>query len=135
MSTTYTIDATLNAKYTPQNMLCILQEGSKANFLYYQTISHKAPISDLEKALDVLLATDPNSGDSFINIVFQETDFFISFFKSDDEKLKVSIMAFGAPWRADFRDNIRMVNLARYIRLLLQLCKDFIVLELKTDDI
>ena len=43
--------------------------------------------------------------------------------------------AFGPPWRADFRDGTRMVALARYIRVLLRLCKDFIVLELKTDDI
>jgi hypothetical protein len=135
MSITYTARVKLDAKYSPANMLHILKEGTAIDFVYYQYISSKEPVTNLVKAVDTFLATDPDSEDRLINIVFQDTNFFISFLKSDDEKLKVSMVAFGPPWRTDFRDNTRMVNLARYIRVLLQLCKDFVVLELKTSEI
>jgi hypothetical protein len=135
MSITYTARVKLDAKYSPANMLHILKEGAAIDFVYYQYLYSKSPVIDLAKAVENFLATDPDSGDRLINIVFQDTNFFISFLKSDDEKLKVSMVAFGSPWCTDFRDNTRMVNLARYIRLLLQLCKDFVVLEVKTSEI
>jgi|SRR5579862_2118473 len=135
MSITYTARVKLDAQYSPANMLHILHEGTAIDFVYYQYMSSNEPVTDLVKAVDTFLSTDSDSDDRLINIVFQDTNFFISFLNSDDEKLKVSMVAFGPPWRTDFRDNTRMVNLARYIRLLLQLCKDFVVLELKTSAI
>ncbi len=135
MGITYSVDIKINAKHDPKNMLRVMEEGRKLGFLYYQNILLESLVKDLEKSIDIFLATDPDSGDRFINIVFEDTNFFISFFKSDSGLLIISLVAFGSPWRSDYRDGIRMINLARYIRLLLRLCKDFIVLELKTSGI
>jgi|SRR5579862_5934660 len=134
MSITYSVDVKLDVKYSPANILRVLKEGAAMDFVYYQYISDENPVVDFAKAVDIFLATDPDSGDKFMNVIFQDTNFLLWFFESCDGFLEISIGAFGVPWRADFRDKNRMIHLARYIRLLLRLCKNSIVLELKTDD-
>jgi len=94
--------------------------------------------SGLEKNVYVLLRIEHGieikDDERYIHAKFQDTDFFIWIFKKNN-LLSFSIGDFGIAWKKEFIHDHYGVNFARYIRLLLRVCIDFTILELKTSTI
>ena len=59
----------------------------------------------------------------------------LSLFIKKNNLLKFSISNFGIRWEKEFIDDDYGIDFARYIHLLLRVCRDFTILELKASAI
>ncbi|MDR3549891.1 MAG: hypothetical protein P4L31_00620 [Candidatus Babeliales bacterium] len=139
MSIQYYIDLKLNATYSKENIIKILQQGLKRDLCYYDHILgeryENSPTLNAEQAANkVIKALEENiDGGPCVYAKIEETNGFLSFYKSEDGWFEFRIGGFGSPNKKDFLDGVYYIDFDYYIRMALDLCKGFAIVELKTD--
>ena len=126
----YSIEVILNLKYEKNNIDYLFQKCIENNIRFY------VPFSKLElnssTATERILTVELEDEDRYIHAKFQDTDFSIWVFKEKNNLINFSIGSFGIIWRKEFINGDYSIDFARYIRLLLRLCRDFTILSLET---
>jgi len=136
MSVFYSVEIVLNLRYEKNNIDCFFQKCLENNMLLYTN-----PFDNLLNELDSsdaaakILAIEIEDEERRVYTKFQDTDFFIAVYKEKNNILSFSISGFGPTWEKDFFHDHYSIDFARYIRLLLRICRDFTILELKTNAI
>ena len=133
MGTFYSIDALLDIKYETSNMDYLFQKCIENNIYLYSDAFYDIYELNSNNAAARILSVELEPEDHNIRARFQDTDFFIWIFKERDNLLSFSIGGFGVIWRKGFINDTYGIDFARYIRLLLRVCKNFTILELETD--
>ena len=132
MGTSYSIEVFLDLQYKKSNIDYLFQKCIENNiYLYSDTFDdvHKLDSSDAAaRILTVKLEDEVHCVDA----KFQDTDFSIWIYKEKNNLLSISIGSFGIIWRKEFMDGSYRIDFARYIRLLLRVCKNFTILSLET---
>lgn len=140
MSISYGVEVTLKAQYSKKNIKKIIEKGKSIGFIYFDTKDAKNLYClDIENAVKEAMNKSPeiiSDGGPYIDTKFEDTRFF---FRITEQKyfFTVSLDCFSSTWERVFwnSNDILKVDFARYIRLLLKLCEEFIILELKTEEI
>lgn len=136
MSILYSISITLDAEYNNITIRNILEKGRAKGFIYYDNIldqynDNPSTIQPEDAAHKLIQAQELSLelGPRILTILDQDGDnASIWFYKKDNYTIEVDISAFGCPRRKGM-----FLDFAYYIRMLLDLCEDFPVMELKTD--
>lgn len=135
MSTLYSVDITLNAKYTKKNIQHLLEKLLENECIIFSEGPERdiSRFFTIEQATNAILKT-PENESPVLNIKYQDT-FFDFFVWKKEEKIEVSLSDPCSKWYKEFKaGNIgHWLDFARYARLLLKICKDFSILELKTE--
>lgn len=66
-----------------------------------------------------------------IQTTFEDTNFSMWAMPTDNNNIRVAFFGFGLPWRRDIDLYAYTIDFARYTRLILTLCQDFSILEIK----
>ena len=136
-----TIDAKLNSLIVKK----ILTHGSTLGFKYYFDLASGPSVKRAYLSVDqaVEMITDElidSEDDTFgqsgkISFGFQENDPIIRFCNSNTGTASIRLLTVGYPWCKEKQNDKRgTTNWDLYINLLLEVCKDFTILEISTDD-
>ena len=132
MSISYSIEISLNFRYEKNNIDYLFQKFLENNIRLYFDDFYDANKLDSSGAAARILSVKLEPEDRCVDAKFQDTDFSIWVYKEKNDLLSISIGSFGKIWRKEFINDDYGTDFARYIRLLLRVCKDFTILELKT---
>ncbi len=135
MGILYSVDVILDLKYEKNNIDCLFQKFIKNDIRLYKDSFDKLNELDSSNAAARILAVTLEPEDRCVDAKFQDTDFSIFVYKEKKDLLSFSISGFGIVWRKEFINDNYGIDFARYIRLLLRVCKDFTILALETDAI
>ena len=126
MSINYSLDAYLAVKYSEENIEKILSRGKKLNFIYYKEYFEE--IINSSEALQIILHC-PKDEASFVSTKSQDTLFSLHFEK-DSGSLRIGIALPSNCWKKE-RNNTGYydIDIARYLRLLSELCNQFKVIK------
>ncbi len=133
MGIIYSIEALLDLKYEKNNIDYLFQKCLENNIGLYSDAFYNIYKLDSRRATDRILSLDLEPEDRSARAKFQDTDFFIRIYKEKNNLLSFSIGCFGKIWRKEFINDHYAIDFARYIRLLLRVCKNFTILALETD--
>ena len=133
MSVFYSIEALLDLKYEKNNIDYLFQKCLENNIGLYSDAFYNTCKLESNNAATRILSIKLEHEERNVLAKFQDTDFFIWIYKEKNNLLKFSIGGFGVVWRKKFIDGDYDIDFARYIRLLLRICKDFTIFTLKTD--
>jgi len=132
MSIFYFVSITLDLKYKKNSIDCFFQQCLENNIRLYtdpfDNLNKLDSISATMRILSMKLKSEEHS----VRAKFQDTDFFIRIYQEKNSLLSFSIGDFGIKWRKEFINDHYDIDFARYIRLLLRVCRNFTILELKT---
>jgi hypothetical protein len=139
MSAFYSIYVILDAPLNEKNITHIFQCGIDLGFIIYdkydnpndiyiKSLDNKQATSTLLKLLE---ADENDLYNAYFTVKFEDTDFSMRL-DPDNGHMQLGIFALSFPWTRSVDDDNRTIDFARYIRLLLALCKDFSILEIKT---
>lgn len=136
MSIFYSVDVTLSVPHNEITVAKIFQRGAELGFIYYGRNNSLYPtILNSQEAtafLSTTLSGDKDDlPDAYLTVVFEDTNFLIRI-DPIENYTRISIFSFGQPWRRQIDFDAYTIDFARYIKLLLTLCKDFSILEAKT---
>jgi len=134
MSISYSIEFFLDLKYEKNNIDYLFQKCIENNICLYSDTFDNVYELDSKGAATQILAIEVDDEKPKVHAKFQDTDFFIWIYKEKDNLLSISIGSFGRIWRKEFVDGCYDIDFARYIRLLLRVCRDFTILKLETGD-
>jgi|GEM_PF-1020379 len=131
MSISYSIDSVLDLSYTEENIKYVLSSGMEQGFVYLEDESRK--VLSISHVIQKILFDSENIV-NHITTKFKDTIFFIWFFKTENNLLIFSIGSFGYRWDKEFNNGVRQytIDFARYIYLILQVCRNITLLELCT---
>jgi hypothetical protein len=143
MSTCYGVSVHLSVSYSQENIYALLKAGEELGFIYYDHIwgerYAESPILNIDGVVKKVMNFSPKmfeDDDSCIYSKLEDTYFFLSI-RSEDNLILLSIGGFGSTWEKEFYyscgGNIRMIDFARYIRVMLKMCKEFVILDLATE--
>ncbi len=139
MSIQHAVSVILNGHYKKENIQNILQKGISKGFIYYDHILgeryEESPVLDAERAAEKVikaLKEDTDGGPS-VYTHFDDNNGFLFFYKFEDQLIEFRIGSFGSPIRKDFKDNVYSIDFDHYIRMVLDLCKDFAIIKLETE--
>jgi len=132
MGITYSIRILLSFKYEKKNINYLFQKCLENNIRLYVPFSNLNELNS-SGASTRILTMELEDDERYIHAKFQDTNFAISIYKKKNNLLKFSISNFGIMWRKEFINDNYGIDFARYIRLLLRVCKDFTILALETD--
>ena len=142
MSTNYFVDLTLKAEYSKENIKKILQQGENLGFSYYdasQTIGENDIVASAYEASELFfraLNDNYNNGSILrIKLKDEQSCGFLDFYKTLENTITVSLGGFGEPHMKAFSKEILLIDFDYYIRLALDLCKDFAVTDIKIESI
>lgn len=141
MSIDYFIDVKLKASYSKENIERILQQGEHLGFRYFdmsKDVEEDSMIKSAKDATEVFIKAieEKYEDGSILRVnIDDQTDAFLDFYKSEEDWLKISLGGFGSPIRKYFAEEVYHIDFDYYIRLALDLCKDFAISELKTEAI
>jgi hypothetical protein len=136
MSSFYSVEVILNAHHNENNITRIIEHGTDLGFIYYGWDKTPSPIiltsQEAKTFLLTILTGDENDlSDAYLTVVFKDTDFLMRI-DPIENYTRISIFSFGQPWQRQIDRDSYTIDFARYIRLVLELCKDFPILELTT---
>ncbi|MDR3550031.1 MAG: hypothetical protein P4L31_01345 [Candidatus Babeliales bacterium] len=137
MSVDHFIEIKLAADYSSSNIYKILKDGAKAGFVYHDQIWGKdyedAPILNEDQATTkVMLALKNNADEGPCVFAKIEESYCNLYFFKNGENLDFHLGGFR--WeKTKLVEGRSYIDFDYYIRLALDLCKDFAFLELKTD--
>ena len=132
MGIIYSIEALLDLKYETNNIDYLFQKCLENSIYLYADSFDKLNKLDSSSAVARTLSVELEPEDRCVNSKFQDTDFSIWIYKEKNDLLSISIGDFGIKWKKKFINDDYGIDFARYIRLLLRVCKCFTILELKT---
>jgi len=136
MSIFYSVDVTVNAPHNQIIVTRILQRGVDLRFTYYARINGLSPsVLTSDEAtfflLEILNATEKDPCDAYLTVVCNDTNFLMRI-DPIDNNTHISIFSFGQPWQRPIDRDSYTIDFARYIKVALELCRDFSILELTT---
>lgn len=133
----------INANFNKKNVLNILKKGEKLGFIYSDFIKMmetlKPSILKTEEALERVLYPIHDYKKEYGRILVvrhYDIDFDIFFYDSENNNFKISLGDFAIDGKKDFYASgkeIYYANYQRFIKLGLDLCKDFCIKEIKTE--
>jgi len=129
----YTIEILLELKYEKNNIDYFFQKCLENNICLYSDTFDNVYELDSSGAATQMLRVEIDDEKPKVHAKFQDTDFFIWIYKEKNNLISFFIGDFGIIWRKKFINYHYNINFARYIRLLLRVCRNFTILELKTD--
>ena len=130
MGISYSIDVVLDLKYEKNNIDYLFKKCIENNICLYRD-SFDLTRLDSRNAANQILNMKLEEEERCVRAIFQDTDFSIWIY-SKNNLISFLIGDFGFKWRKEFMDGYHGFDFARYIRMLLIVCKDFTILELKT---
>jgi hypothetical protein len=138
MSVGYAIYGRFDLKFTKQNVKLVIQKASDIGFIYMarEDFAITSRHLNVDQAADVLLTITEETldeGRGFLYGRFQDTGILIRIYEENDA-LGFSFGSFYYRWDKDFSNGtqIHTIDFARYIRLMLDVCKDITLLDLHT---
>ena len=132
MSVFYSIRILLDLKYKENHIEYLFQKCIENNMRLYKDAFENICELDSSDSTARILAIELEPEERRVYVKFQDTDFSIAVYKEKTNLLKFSISGFGIMWRKEFINDHYDIDFARYIRLLLRVCRSFTILELKT---
>jgi hypothetical protein len=120
----------LDLKYEKNNIEYFFKKCLENNIYLYQD-SFDLTRLDSKNATSQILNMKLEEEERCVRALFQDTDFSIWLYNKNN-LISFSIDDFGVKWRKDFMDGYHSFDFARYIRLLLRVCNEFIILALET---
>ena len=141
MSVIYALDVKLIDKYDNEKMSQIIKRGMEIGFIFYDHICGErytdSPVLNVEGAMKKMLNYSEEitwDGEPNIYTKFQDTYFYFWVGKSEEGFLVVHLGGINFPWKKDFWNGAvdHGFDFARYLRLLLKLCEDFTIVEVRT---
>jgi len=132
MGVSHSIHIVLDLKYEKNNMDHIFKQCIENNMRLYPDSFDNLNELDSSGAATRILTVELEEEERCVRAKFQDTDFSIWIFKEKNNLLSFSIGDFGIKWRKRFINGRYDIDFARYIRLLLRVCKDFTILALET---
>ncbi len=133
MGILYTVEILLDLKYEKHNIDYFFQKCIENNINLYSDTFDNVYALDSNSAATQILAVEIDNEKPKVHAKFQDTDFFMWIYKKKNNLISFFIGDFGITWKKEFINDDYGIDFARYIRLLLRICKDFTILELKTD--
>ena len=133
MGILYSADAMLDLKHEKINLEYLFQKCIENNIYLYIPFGGLNEL-DSNNATARILSVEIEDDEHYIHAKFQDTDFSIWIFKKNN-LIIFSIGNFGITWKKEFINDDYGIDFARYIRLLLRVCKDFTILALETSAI
>ncbi len=134
MSKDYSIKITLETAFNEFNIQKILKKGSNKGFKYYDHVwgerYENSPLLDAAGATQKIIKARINNleeGPCVYSVLEKDSNAHFYFYESEDGYLEFHIGAFGCPKKKGY-----WIDFAYYIRMFLDLCEDFPILELKT---
>jgi hypothetical protein len=133
MSIIHGINLKLNSKFNIAAIQQILQQGLDLNCIYFAEEECIPTIMNLPDLIEKIMR-EPRDEDNMVYTKQHDTYFYLRIAPSEGNKMEVSIGNLMYPWVKPFRSNDKFIEIdfARYISLLLCLCKGFPVLEIET---
>lgn len=135
MSIVYSIEVKLDVSYSKDIVCKILAKGKNKGFIYYdkiinQDIDNPLPILPEEAAVKLIQAQELllDLGPRVLTILGGDDNASLWFYKNDDGTINIDMGAFGCP-----RKKGNYIDFSYYIRMMLDLCDDFPIIELKTN--
>ena len=135
MSVSYTITIMLNLKYEESNIDYFFQKCLENSIRLHPDSFDNSNELDSSNAATRILTVELEDEERCVRAKFQDIDFSIWVFKEKNNLINFFIGDFGIKWRKEFVNDDYGIDFARYIRLLLRVCKDFTILALKTSAI
>lgn len=139
MSVSYYIDIKLNAEFNKKNIMHFLKKAEDLGFVYFDQIPGEryldARTLDSSEAYEKLLNPGYDDIGPYLLVKFEDTYFDLSFY-SESAKLDIHLGNFSCEWEKTFHlveQNEILIDFARYIRTLLKICSDFVILDLSTE--
>ena len=139
MSAMQSIYATLDIKFTQENFRRILQKGSNVGLIYFASEEDGTNyfcVNADQAAVTLLTITEEikNNGGPFLSVNYQDTAFNFHLFVTEENKIKLSFSGFCPRWNKDFEHGGHdyLIDFARYIKLILQVCEEIPLLGLVT---
>lgn len=134
MSTNYFVDITIVANFQNKtNILKILDEGTKINFIYYDyttgTSYEDSPTLNSKQVYDRILQnmqSSPNETPTVYVRISNDSCAFLSFF-ANNNLLKCSLYGMTNISKKEFEENHYDVDFSVYIKIMLNLCKLFAI--------
>jgi hypothetical protein len=140
MEISYLVSVELDAEHNRENLRLIFQQGLELGFIYYAKPCdqfdgyHSIAANSMQVTDFILKFTDKSltdHSDAYFATKFENTDFLITAHPNDG-RIRISILDFGDPWIQLIDNQVGTIDFARYIRLMLALCKDFSILKINT---
>ena len=132
MSIIHSIRILLNLKYEKNNIDYLFQKFLENNIRLYKDSFDKLNELDSRNAAARVLSIKLEPEDRCVDAKFQNTDFSILTYKEKNNLISFSVSCFDIEWKKEFINDDYGIDFARYIHLLLRVCRDFTILELKT---
>ncbi len=136
MSAMHSIEILLDAEYNINNLITLLERGTKMELSYRDAHSeiHGENYNFLESKLAAkrLINSTPeinNLGGPRLHIKYLDTQFDLAIYKSEKNLLELYISGFSWKWMKEFSTDEHHFDYARYSRLILDMCDDFTVLK------
>lgn len=137
MSIQHFVNIKVNAIYAKENIRAILENGSKKGMKYKDDSSGQHVNLGVDQAADTIINAFESNAEygPLVSVIIEENDCaaILSFYKSDEGYLEMHFGGFGSPIRKDFNGNMRFIDFDHYIRMALDLCKDFAIVKLETE--
>lgn len=136
MSKYYSIEIKLQAECNEDNIRVILEAGTQRGFWYYDEIGEtkpgKPPLLNARITAQKIIEAHtikPEYGPGVHTLMTNNPDENVGlwFYKADDGFLEFHMGAFGSPKKKDM-----FIDWDYYIRMCLDLCKDFQIMEVRT---
>jgi hypothetical protein len=143
MSVYYDISVHLGVSYSQENIYALLKTGEELGFIYYDYVCGEryadSPILNITDAVKKVMSFSPETFDNENSIIYtklEDTYFYLAI-HSKNNLILLSIGGFSQPWKKKFDyshgGNTHMIDFARYIRVMLKMCKEFVILDLATE--
>lgn len=136
MSSDYSIDIVINALHNAEHLKLLLRHGIENGLEYHDHIPferyHDAPILDSKGAAQKILKSlteGSEEGPCIYTIIKQEnTSSFLWFKKTEKGFIELRFAGFGVPRKKEF-----WIDFSYYIRIMLDMCKGFEIISIKTE--
>lgn len=140
MSIDYSVNLTLYATYNEENILKILQKGSSLGWIFYDQILgelyEEAPILNAEQALQKILRAikEDIEGGPTVYVKFANPGYAHLSFLEENKFLRCDLFGISYLRRKDFEENFHGIDFAFYIKLMLDLCNNFLLKKIEIDE-
>lgn len=128
MSREYRISVEIDAKFTQDNIGKILSRGSCIGFVYYKFLTYSGEPLNLQQATLFSYKGDQDYEVRSITINFKDTYADLTF--SSNENILITVSGLSDLWSKDFKENETDIDVARYIKILLDLIYDFRIISM-----
>ncbi len=133
----YFVTTTLNTEYTQKNINSLIIRADSFGFVYYDqffVIGHEEPrIVDIKEAVHKIIYAYKNNLDEgpCVYAKFEDNYMHLWFEKSKKNNFLEVTLSVSTFWERDFEGH-EFKDLYRYLRLLLELCNNYSIINLYT---